>query len=85
MPKYKLKEKYRKNTTIALSNGVGYRINHDFFNAYPNAEVLIQERKEIGHFFEHLDGKPVNDAEKPVVKEPKAKASEKAKPSPEKD
>lgn len=69
MAVYRLKKEYRGKTTIAVSNGQGYKIDSDFFNRYPNAQVLIQERKEIGHFFQDADGKPVNDASKPVAKE----------------
>lgn len=79
MSVYRLKKQYRSKTTIAVSNGQGYKIDSDFFNRYPNAHVLIQERKEIGHYFEDKDGKPVNDSEKPVAKESKPKAKEEQK------
>lgn len=85
MAKYRLKKEYVRKVSIVQSEGRGYRIDSDFLNRYPNAETLIAGRKEIGHFFTHEDGKPVNDAPKPVGKKSapkkskgKAKSEEKA-------
>lgn len=88
MSKYRLKKEYRKGSTVVKSGDQGILINSDFFHKYKNAEILIQERKEVGHFFEDMDGKPVNDAAKPVAKEevkPVNDAAKKATKSKAKD
>lgn len=81
MASYRLKKQYKKGKTIVVAKGRAYMIDADFFNNYRNANELIQDNKEIGHFFEDMDGKPVTDAPKPVAKEePKPeKATTKAK------
>jgi len=81
MSLYKLKKEYKGKTTIVVSEGQGFKIDSDFFNRYANAHVLIQSRKEIGHFFTDADGKPVNDAEKPVKDEVNKTETKRAKKS----
>ena len=76
MAKYRLKKEYIGRTTVVLVNDIGYSVNPDFFNNYKNADSLIESIPMVGHFFEDVEGNPVNDAAKPVSKEPvPAKAS----------
>ena len=67
---YRLKKQYRKKVIAAVTkDGSSVRIDDDFFNRHKNAKHLIEGDKAIGHFFETLEGAPVNDAPKPVSEE----------------
>jgi len=75
---YRLKKQYRNKAIIVVAGGRGYKVDFDFYQRYNNANNLITEFKEIGHFFEDQEGKPVNDAGKPVAKAKKTRKSKQA-------
>lgn len=77
MANYRLKKEYLKGVHIVIVGDAGIRIDSDFFNRYDNPHLLIENNKGVGHFFEDLDGKPVNDEPKPAAK----KATNSKKPS----
>lgn len=77
MANFRLKKQYLNKVVIVVAKGRGYKIDSDFYQNYSNANALISENKEIGHFFEDQSGRAVTDAPKPKGKATRKKADSK--------